>query len=143
MREVPPGTITAVRTPRQQSGDAAEALVAARLAAAGWHVLARNIRVGRAELDLVAVDPGPPAALVVVEVRRRGARGFGVPEETFGWRKQRHIRTAAFGLLARGVLPNGDRVPPLPLRFDLVLIEPATVHDGPEIVRHHRHVVGG
>jgi Holliday junction resolvase-like predicted endonuclease len=130
----------AVRTSRQQSGDDAEELIATRLAASGWDVLARNVRIGRCELDLVAVDPGPPAALVVVEVRRRAARDFGLPEETFGWRKRRHVRAAAFGLLALGRLPNGGRVPRLPLRFDLVLVEPPTVRDGPQIVRHHRHV---
>ena len=43
---------------------------------AGWTVLARNVHVGRHELDLVAVDPGPPAALVVVEVRWRAGRGL-------------------------------------------------------------------
>jgi putative endonuclease len=135
--------MVAVRTSRQQSGDAAENLVAARLAAAGWDILARNIRIGRRELDLVAVDPGPPATLVIVEVRRRGSRDFGVAEETFGWRKRRHVRAAAFGLLELGSLPNGVRVPQLPLRFDLVLVEPPRVGDGPLIVRHHRYVALG
>ena len=65
------------RTRAQQAGDAAEAMVAARLADAGWTVLARNVHVGRHELDLVAVDPGPPAALVVVEVRWRAGRDSG------------------------------------------------------------------
>jgi Holliday junction resolvase-like predicted endonuclease len=135
--------MAAVRTSRQQSGDAAETLVASRLAAAGWDVLGRNVRIGRGELDLVAIDPGPPAALVVVEVRRRAGREFGLPEETFGWRKRRHLRAAAFGLLELGRLPDGGRVPRLPLRFDLVLVEPATVTNGPDVVRHHRHVVAG
>jgi putative endonuclease len=135
--------MTAVRTSRQQSGDAAEDLVAARLAAAGWDVLARKLRIGRRELDLVAVDPGPPAALVIVEVRRRGSRDFGVAEETFGWRKRRHVRAAALGLVELGWLPNGVRVPHLPLRFDLVLVEPPRAGDGPPIVRHHRYVALG
>ena len=132
-----------MRTARQQAGDAAEALVAARLEAAGWQVVARNLRVGRAELDLVAVDPGPPPVLVVVEVRRRTARTFGLPEETFGWRKQRHVRRAGFGLLDLARLPDGSRVPRLPLRFDLVIVEPSGVRGQPDVVRHHRHVVTG
>ena len=70
------------RTQAQQAGDAAETLVHARLLAAGWTVLARNVHVGRHELDLVAVDPGPPRALVIVEVRWRASRGFGLGEET-------------------------------------------------------------
>ena len=37
--------------------------VADRLAAGGWRILGRNVHVGRRELDIVAVDPGPPAWL--------------------------------------------------------------------------------
>jgi putative endonuclease len=131
-----------MRTDRQRSGDAAEAAVVARLTAAGWVVLARNVRVGRRELDVVAVDPGPPRALVVVEVRWRARRDFGLAEETFGWRKRRYVRDAAFGLLDTGTLPDGRPLPHLPLRFDLVLVEPATGIGEPDVVRHHRHVVG-
>ena len=59
------------RTAAQLAGDAAETLVARTLVDAGWTILARNVHVGRHELDLVATDPGPPAALVIVEVRWR------------------------------------------------------------------------
>ncbi len=48
------------RTTAQLAGDAAETLVADRLTTAGWTVLARNVHIGRYELDLVAVDPGLP-----------------------------------------------------------------------------------
>ena len=123
------------RTTAQQAGDAAEALVASRLAGAGWTVLARNVHVGRHELDLVAVDPGPPAALVIVEVRWRAGRDFGLPEETVDHRKRVRVRAAAYGLLDRGVLPDGSPVPRLPLRFDLVVVEPG------DRVRHHRHAM--
>ena len=120
------------RTTAQQAGDAAELLVAARLAQAGWTVLARNVHVGRHEIDLVAVDPGPPAALVVVEVRWRSRREFGLPEETVDHRKRVRVRAAAYGLLDRGTLPDGSPVPRLPLRFDLVVVEPG------DRLRHHR-----
>ncbi len=40
------------------------------------------VRVGAASRP-VAVDTGPPAALVVVEVRLRGRRDFGLAEETW------------------------------------------------------------
>ncbi len=123
----------------QRAGDAAEDLVAEQLAAAGWTILGRNVRISRAELDLVAVDPGPPPQLVVVEVRWRRDRSFGLPEETVDWRKRRHVRLAAFGLLERG-LPDGSELPSLPLRFDLVVVEPpAGAGDQPR-VRHHRHL---
>ena len=129
------------RTDQQRAGDAAEDLVAARLTDAGWTVLARNVHVGRAEIDLVAIDPGPPAALVIVEVRWRRSRAFGLPEETVDWRKRRHVRMAAMALLDRG-LPDGEPLPRLPLRFDLVVVEPP-VRPGEEVrVRHHRHILG-
>ena len=94
-------------------------------------VLGRNVHVGRQELDLVAVDPGPPAALVVVEVRWRRRRDFGLPEETVDHRKRTRIRQAAYGLLDRADLPH------LPLRFDIVVVEPGR-EGGPPRVRHHR-----
>jgi Holliday junction resolvase-like predicted endonuclease len=80
--------------------------------------------MGRYELDLVAVDPGPPGALVVVEVRWRAGRAFGLPEETVDHRKRTRVRKGAYGLLDRGTLPDGLPVPRLPLRFDLVVVEP-------------------
>ncbi len=125
------------RTAAQRAGDAAEQLVATHLGSIGWTILARNVHVGRHELDLVAIDPGPPAALVVAEVRWRISRDFGLPEETVDHRKRVRVRTAAYGLLDRGTFGNGDRVPRLPLRFDLVVVEPARGGGGPRI-RHHR-----
>ena len=126
-----------IRTAAQLAGDAAETLVLDRLVEAGWIILARNVHVGRYELDLVAVDPGPPAALVVVEVRWRRSRGFGLPEETVDYRKRARVRQAAYGLLDRGSMPDGSAIPHLPLRFDLVVIEPADRGGEPRI-RHHR-----
>ncbi len=126
------------RTSAQQAGDAAESMVAERLTAEGWAILARNVHVGRHELDLVAIDPGPPAMLVVVEVRWRADRAFGLPEETVDHRKRTRVRTAAYGLLDRGTLPDGGGLPHLPLRFDLVVVEPAASRDGQRRIRHHR-----
>ena len=125
------------RTEAQRAGDAAEAVVAERLEAAGWAILARNVHVGRHELDLVAVDPGPPAALVIVEVRWRKSRGFGLPEETVDHRKRTHLRVATHGLRDRGVFPDGSPVPRLPVRFDLVVVEPGS-RGGEPTIRHHR-----
>jgi putative endonuclease len=128
-----------MRTAQQQAGDAAEELVAARLAAEGWQILARRLRLGREELDLVAIDPGPPRSLVVVEVRWRRERGFGLPEETLDWRKQRHLRHAVGLLLERG-LP-GRAIRGLPTRVDLIALEPPGAAGRPRL-RHHRHVLG-
>lgn len=124
-----------MRTDAQHSGDAAEQLVADRLAAGGWTILGRNVHVGRYELDLIAVDPGPPRMLVAVEVRWRAGRAFGLPEETVDARKRLRVRAAAYGLLERGALPGGSLLPRLPLRFDLVAVEPG------DRIRHHRHAM--
>ena len=125
------------RTQAQQAGDAAETLVLGRLIEAGWTVLARNVHVGRHELDLVAIDPGPPRALVIVEVRWRASRGFGLGEETVDHRKRSRVRLAAYGLLDRGVLPGGTVVPRLPIRFDLIVVEPGEGGGEPRVRHHH------
>ena len=122
-----------MRTPAQRTGDDAEARVAAYLRSLGWSILARNVRVGRAELDLVALDPGPPPALVVVEVRWRSRRDYGLPEETIDAGKRARLHRAGFALREVGVLPDGTPLPHLPLRFDLVVVEPG------ERLRPHRH----
>jgi putative endonuclease len=125
------------RTQAQQAGDAAETLVLGLLIEAGWTVLARNVHVGRHELDLVAIDPGPPRALVIVEVRWRASRGFGLGEETVDHRKRSRVRLAAYGLLDRGVLPGGAVVPRLPIRFDLIVVEPGEGGGEPRVRHHH------
>ena len=122
-----------MRTPAQQAGDAAEALVEARLRDAGWAILGRHVRVSRAEIDIIAVDPGPRPVLVAVEVRWRAGRDFGLAEETVDGRKRSRIHAAGFALRAAGHLPDGTEVPQLPLRFDLVAVEPGNR------IRHHRH----
>ena len=111
--------------------------MATRLAAGGWCILARNVHVGRRELDIVAVDPGPPRALVIVEVRWRRSRAFGLAEETVDHRKQVRVRQAGYALAELGTLPGGGEVPRLPLRFDLVVVEPGERRGEPR-VRHHR-----
>jgi putative endonuclease len=125
-------------TEAQRIGDEGERLAALRLEAAGWRVIARNLRLGRDEVDLLAVDPGPPATLVVVEVRRRGRRDFGLAEETLDHRKRTALRRVAAELASRHGLPDGTFLPRLPLRVDFVAIDPGP--DGRPSVRHHRGI---
>jgi putative endonuclease len=128
-----------MRTDAQSVGDDAESAVADRLAEAGWTVLARNVRVGRGELDVIAVDPGPPRMLVIVEVRWRRSRAFGLAEETIDHRKRRHLR-AAIGRLLEDGLPGGTPPPNLPIRVDLVVVEPPVDASDPVRIRHHRAI---
>ena len=130
------------RTPAQRAGDAGEGLVGDRLTAAGWTILWRNVRLGRAEIDLLAVDPGPPPQLVIVEVRWRTDRGYGLPEETVDWRKRRQLRRALVRLVETQSLPDGRQIPHLPTRIDIVALEPAP-EGGQLRMRHHRWAVGG
>ena len=128
------------RTERQRLGDDAEADVARRLTAAGWRIVGRNVRAGRAEIDILAVDPVGGGALVAVEVRWRRRRDFGLAEETVDWRKRRRIWTALGTLVEAGRLGDGTPLPSLPLRLDVVAVEPdPRARDG-MLVRHHRAV---
>jgi putative endonuclease len=120
-----------VRTPAQRLGDAAETFAADRLIAEGWEILARQLRVGRAEIDLITVDPGPPRSLVFVEVRWRARRDFGLAEETVGHAKRARLHAAAFALVDG--TRTGPTLPRLPVRFDLIVVEPGGR------MRHHRH----
>ena len=128
-----------MRTDAQTLGDDAEAAVAARLAGLGWTILARNVRLGRGELDLVAVDPGPPAHLVIVEVRWRALRSFGLAEETIDHRKRANLRAAIGRLLGDG-LPGQAPLPNLPIRIDLVVVEPAPAMGQDVRIWHHRAI---
>ena len=125
-------------TEAQRIGDAGERLAARLLVDGGWRIVARNLRLGRDEVDLLAVDPGPPASLVVVEVRRRGRRDFGVAEETLDHRKRAALRRVAGELVRRRALPDGTPLPLFPLRVDLIAIDPG--RDGRPSVRHHRGI---
>jgi putative endonuclease len=132
-------TMRDMRTSMQRAGDDAEARVATQLAASGWSILGRNVRIGRGELDLVAVDPGPPPCLVIVEVRRRSSRGYGLPEETLDWRKRAHLR-AAIGRLRQSEWAAEVALPALHLRVDLVAVEPPSTGEDVLQIRHHRGI---
>lgn len=122
------------RTSRQRLGDAAEERVASLLRGRGWQVLGQNVHAGRGELDIVAVDPGPPARLVVVEVRWRGTRGYGGAEGSFDGRKRLHLRAGIARLLEAGHLPNGVPLPRHPIALDLAVVEPSDGNSGTRVV---------
>jgi Holliday junction resolvase-like predicted endonuclease len=125
------------RAPRR-IGLAAETIVVARLLRAGWRILGRNVRVGRLEIDIVAVDPGPPPRLVAVEVRYRSRSTFGSAEESFGPAKRRRILAAVMTIRSAGRLPDGTPVPMVSPTVDLVVVEPAPSPGTSWRVRHHR-----
>jgi putative endonuclease len=128
-----------VRSTRaQEIGDEGERLAAFRLEALGWRILARNLRVNRVEVDILAIDPSEPPSLVLVEVRRRNRRDFGLAEESVDYRKRNALRRAAGELAMRPVLGDGRRLPELPVRVDLIAIDRGP--NGRPSVRHHRGI---
>ena len=89
----------------------------------GFRVLARNVHLRHAELDVVALER---SALVFIEVRARSGARFGSAAESVDARKQRRIVAAASELLARGGLPRAARI-----RFDVIAVD--TAAEPPEL----------
>lgn len=100
--------------PRRERGARAEGAAADLLARLGHHMLARNLRLGRLEVDLLSIDP-VDGSLVITEVKAR-REGRHAPELRVDDRKRRHLTLAARKLLARPALRR------LAVRFDVVAV---------------------
>jgi putative endonuclease len=101
---------------RRTTGQIAEDLVAARLAAEGWKIVERNARARYGELDIVALD-GRVLVFVEVKAARLGT-SFG-PEKpilSINFTKQRKVRRLGTAWMAerRDLPPFND------IRFDAV-----------------------
>lgn len=79
-------------------GAISEALAADFLAKAGYCILARNYRVNRKEIDIIAQRVN---VIAFVEVKARGGRGYGHPCEAITWKKRREIAHVASAWIAR------------------------------------------
>src|SRR3972149_2135872 len=97
--------------PRGRRGRIAEAVAARYLRARGWTVLGRNVRVGRDEIDLVALQPGPTPTLVLVEVRSRSGSRFGAPQESVDGPKVSRLSRASSPLRHGPALPGSPSWP--------------------------------
>lgn len=95
-------------------GQLGERRAAAWLEQHGLDILATNVTLAGAELDLVAQDDD---TIVFVEVRGRSDDRLGHPLETIDARKQARVRRAASAWLLREGL--WERVP---VRFDVIAI---------------------
>jgi putative endonuclease len=119
---------------RLRLGQAAEDLVAARLAAAGWELLARNARTRHGELDIVALDG---RVLVFVEVKAgRAGSVFGPERPVFSvdFRKQRRVRHLATAWISQHrELPRYDEI-----RFDAIGVS----YDRAGAVVEYEHIAG-
>jgi putative endonuclease len=131
-----PADASGPRRPDKRSlGRWGEDLAEAYLRRRGCRILARNLHLGHAELDLLALDG---STLCFVEVRLRRGDGFGTPEESLDWRKQRRLRAAARQVLASGRLPSGSLPRYSATRFDLIAIDASR---DPPALRHLQGVL--
>jgi putative endonuclease len=104
--------VRAATTPKGRDGEDQAALF---LAGQGLTLLARNVRAGGGELDLVAEDGG---TVVFVEVKWRRDASRGAPAEAVTPAKRRKLLSAARTWLAQN--PSGAS---RDVRFDVVAIE--------------------
>jgi putative endonuclease len=88
--------------PRGLLGAAAEEAAADHLAGEGWSVVARNVRLGDDEIDIVALEPGSPPTVVVVEVRSRSGPRYGTAVESVDARKVARLYRASRSLRRAG-----------------------------------------
>lgn len=94
---------------RKACGESGEALVARKLEADGYRILARNARVGRAEIDIIA---SRGSVVVFCEVRTRSSSALIDPAESIDRAKIARVRKAAAGWLAEQRLRFSE------IRFD-------------------------
>jgi Holliday junction resolvase-like predicted endonuclease len=101
------------------------------------------VRVGRDEIDILALEPGLAPTLVFVEVRSHTTARFGLPEESVDGRKVGRLYRAALALRRLGRLGDGTPLPRVDWRVDLILVDvrPALAADvGGPVLRHIRGI---
>ncbi len=103
-----------VESPREL-GRRGEQLAESWLRRAGFRILHCNLRAGRGEIDLVALEG---RTLCFVEVRTRRGDRFGTPEDSVDARKRARLVRAAAAWLRE------SRARPRRVRFDVVVVEP-------------------
>lgn len=117
-------------------GTLGEARAGSMLTAKGYRILARNVRLGFAEADLVCEAPDRRTIVVVeVKTRRLGGRAGPRPEQSVGARKKRKLIAAA------RYLAKANRWDDRPLRVDAVAVE--WRDDGEPALRHLVGVADG
>ena len=105
-------------------GKAGEDTAVDYLAKKGYHILQRNFRFRRGEIDIIAEDRDD---LVFIEVKARRSRAYGLPEEALTPAKCRQIRKVARGYLFENKIEDTS------CRFDIVAIE---YEAGRPVIRH-------
>lgn len=104
---------------RRQYGNAGEDAACAYLQGQGWEILARNVRRGRNEIDIIAKKR---RVVAFVEVKRRSSLRYGRPAEAVDAEKQRRIVQAAALYMQENGLENAN------ISFDVIEVLPDGVH---------------
>jgi len=99
-------------------GARGEALAASYLENQGYHVIERNYRFERAEVDLICYDPTaePTGDLVFVEVKTRSGLGYGAPEDAVTASKKEQLVKVSEAYLYQHRMERSSA------RFDVVAI---------------------
>ncbi len=100
-------------TSRQHLGARGEDRAASALIAAGYQIVARDVRVSRWQIDILAEEGDD---LVIVEVKTRRGQANGTPAEAVTTAKQRHLIAAAQTWLENANTPDRS------FRIDVVAI---------------------
>lgn len=104
-----------MKTYRQNLGKTGEDLAVRYLQQKGYEILRRNYRIGKAEIDIIAMDRDD---LVIAEVKSIRTLRFGRGEEHVTKRKKTILIMAAYGFL--DIFPLASRKN---LRFDVLVID--------------------
>ena len=121
---------------RQALGRWGEQLAAEYLEAQGYAVLARNVRTGYGEIDLVARQDGVAAVTVFAEVKTRRSGTFGLPEQSVTAAKQAHMAAAAQAYMLSHPELTGE------WRLDVIAIRGAPGQANPEIIHFENAITG-
>ena len=105
-------------------GDAGEREAARFLRKLGYRIIARRMRIGRGDIDLVALDG---TSIVFVEVKTRSSAAKGSPAEAVDSQKQRKLTRLALEFL------KSHRLLEHSARFDVVSIVWPSGRQPPEI----------
>ena len=100
---------------RKELGDAGEIIAGLFLESKGCKIIAKNYRAFRKEIDIIAQKD---EYIIFAEVKTRSSAQYGVPSESVGITKQRHIILSAQKFL----LDNGGLYAEFQPRFDIIEI---------------------
>jgi len=117
-------------TKQKQVGDKGETLAEKYLRKKGYKILERNFQSYFGEIDIIAQDKGQ---IVFVEVKTKTGTGFGLPEEEFGFLKQKRLFRAIQSWIWKNKLKNEN------WRVDLIVINLSKDLKNSEI-RHYEYV---